>query len=119
MRNPSAKWVLVLLMGVVYTRALCGQGDTFTLSIDASRSIRLIPPLQGLDNGPLCQRGIVDLSRYYKELGVRNIRLHDVPWTYDNAFDINYIFPKWDAAVDDPGNYNFNKPTSISTPSPR
>ncbi|MGA8593765.1 MAG: glycosyl hydrolase [Bryobacteraceae bacterium] len=109
MRNPGAGWVLVLLTGVVSTRALCRQADTFTLNIDASRSIGLIRPLQDLDNGPLCQRGIIDLSRYYKELGVRNIRLHDVPWTYDNAFDINYIFPKWDAAADDPGNYDFRQ----------
>ena len=67
------------------------------ISIDASRSAGTIKRVNDVDNGPLCQRGIVDLSPYYKELGIRNVRLHDVPWTYDNVLDINYVFPNWNA----------------------
>ena len=83
--------------------------NSLALTVDVSHRMGSIRPLQDLDNGPLCQRGIVDLTRYYKELGVRTVRLHDVPWTYDNAFDINYVFPKWDAAVDNPSNYDFKQ----------
>lgn len=80
-----------------------------TLIVDATHHVGSIKPMQDLDNGPLCQRGIVDLSRYYKELGVRYVRLHDVPWTYDNAFDINYVFPNWKADPDKAENYDFTQ----------
>ena len=79
------------------------------VTVDAGHAIGKIKAMQDLDNGPLCQRGIVDLSRYYKELGVRYVRLHDVPWTYDNAFDINYVFPKWEADPEKQENYDFTQ----------
>ncbi len=52
-------------------------------------------------------RGAVDLTERYRELGVRNIRLHDVPWTFDNVQDINFVFPHFDADPDDPASYDF------------
>jgi xylan 1,4-beta-xylosidase len=83
------------------------QIQSFT--VDAARSTGKIKAMQDLDNGPLCQRGIVDLTKYYKELGVHWVRLHDVPWTYDNSFDINYVFPRWDADPEKPQNYDFTQ----------
>jgi xylan 1,4-beta-xylosidase len=79
------------------------------ISIDASRSAGTIKRVNDVDNGPLCQRGIVDLSPYYKELGIRNVRLHDVPWTYDNVLDINYVFPNWNADPSRPESYDFQQ----------
>jgi hypothetical protein len=79
------------------------------LTLDASRVVGRIRPLQDLASGPLCQRGIVDLSPYYKQLGVRNVRLHDIPWAYDNTIDINYVFPRWNADPDVAGNYDFTQ----------
>ena len=79
------------------------------ISIDASRSAGTIKRVNDVDNGPLCQRGIVDLSPYYKELGIRNVRLHDVPWTYDNVLDINYVFPDWNADPSRPESYDFQQ----------
>jgi xylan 1,4-beta-xylosidase len=94
---------------VVMPMCMFAEAGVQSLTVDAARSIGRIKAMQDLDNGPLCQRGIVDLSRYYKELGVRYVRLHDVPWTYDNAFDINYVFPNWKADPDKPENYDFTQ----------
>jgi xylan 1,4-beta-xylosidase len=79
------------------------------ISVDASKRVGSIKRMNDVDNGPLCQRGIVDLSRYYKELGIRNVRLHDVPWTYDNVLDINYVFPDWNADPNRPESYDFQQ----------
>ena len=86
-----------------------GQPPRLDIDVHASQRSGKLRPLQDLDNGPLCQRGIVDLSAYYKQLGVHFVRLHDVPWTYDNALDINYVFPHWDSSADDPNNYDFTQ----------
>ncbi|MGA2113877.1 MAG: hypothetical protein ABSH56_03900 [Bryobacteraceae bacterium] len=101
----------VLLLGASQFAALAADSNSpdTHISVDASRVIGRIKALNDVDNGPLCQRGIVDLSRYYKELGVRNVRLHDVAWTYDNVIDINYVFPKWEADSDRPENYDFTQ----------
>lgn len=82
---------------------------TQVILLDASRGKGKIKRVNDVDNGPLCQRGIVDLSRYYKELGIQNVRLHDVPWTYDNVLDINYVFPNWEADPDRPQSYDFTQ----------
>jgi xylan 1,4-beta-xylosidase len=79
------------------------------LSINASRLNGKIKHLNDVDNGPLCQRGIVDLSRYYKELGIQNVRLHDDAWSYDHVVDINYVFPNWDGDPDLPESYDFTQ----------
>jgi xylan 1,4-beta-xylosidase len=79
------------------------------ISVDASSRVGTIKRMNDVDNGPLCQRGIVDLSRYYKELGIRNVRIHDVPWTYDNVLDINYVFPDWNADPNRPESYDFQQ----------
>jgi xylan 1,4-beta-xylosidase len=79
------------------------------ITVDASQVIGKIKRVNDVDNGPLCERGIVDLSPYYKELGIRNVRLHDVPWTYDNVLDINYVFPDWNADPDRPESYDFTQ----------
>jgi xylan 1,4-beta-xylosidase len=93
--------------------ALCplhaANATTQIISVDASRAMGKIKRVNDVDNGPLCERGIVDLSPYYKELGIRNVRLHDVPWTYDNVLDINYVFPDWSADPDRPESYDFTQ----------
>jgi hypothetical protein len=101
-------WSALLLMGV-YAMQAHGQDRQAALDIkiDVSHSVGEIRALQDVGGGPLCQRGAVDLTPYYKALGLRNIRLHDVPWTYDNVLDTNYVFPHWDASPDDPKSYDF------------
>jgi hypothetical protein len=86
--------------------ALSGAGDP-TLVIDAARVIGTIKPLQDLGLGPLLERGEIDLTPYYQDLRVRTVRLHDVPWVYDNVQDMNYVFPKDTADAGRAENYDF------------
>ena len=104
-RGLSSWLTLLLVVPPVHPESV----PTQLISIDAAAQQGRIKRVNDVDNGPLCQRGIVDLSRYYKELGIRNVRLHDVPWTYDNVLDINYVFPDWNADPDRPENYDFTQ----------
>jgi hypothetical protein len=38
---------------------------------------------------------------------MRYVRLHDVPWTFDNAVTIDYVFPRFEADPEQPGSYDF------------
>jgi xylan 1,4-beta-xylosidase len=102
-------WLGVLPLCLLFAASAQQSAQIESFTVDAARSTGKIKAMQDLDNGPLCQRGIVDLTKYYKELGVHWVRLHDVPWTYDNSFDINYVFPTWDADPDKPQNYDFTQ----------
>jgi len=83
------------------------RAQTAKIEVDFSRIIGGVKPLNGVNDGPIVTRGAFDLTSYYTELGVKHIRLHDVPWTYENAVDINYVFPRFDADVEDPHSYDF------------
>jgi len=75
--------------------------------VDFSVTNGIIRPLHGVNLGPLCYRGIVDLSSYHRELGLPLTRLHDVVWVNCDAVDVSTIFrdPRNDPAV--PDNYDF------------
>jgi hypothetical protein len=62
------------------------------LTVDFSQTNGVIRPLHGVNLGPLCYRGMVDLSAYNRELGVPLTRLHDVVWVNYDAVDISTIF---------------------------
>ena len=100
---------LGILMATCHAEDLQSSPRVETISIDASKVIGTIKRLNDVDNGPLCQHGVVDLSRYYKELGIRNVRLHDVPWSYADVLDMEYFFPDWNANPDSPESYNFKQ----------
>lgn len=104
-------WVIALFAGIVAATipgAVGQDGKGRGISLDASQKVGNIKPFQdGVDDGPLCERGVVDLTKYYRALGIKWVRLHDVPWSYDDAIDINYIFPSWGADPDQPSSYDF------------
>ena len=77
-------WVS-LVIGIVV-------GTAAELTVDFSRTNGLIRPLHGVNLGPLCYRGMVDLSPYHRELGVPLTRLHDVVWVNYDAVDVSTIF---------------------------
>jgi len=77
------------------------------VEVDFSRSVGTIRHLDDLEGGTLMKRGWIDLSPYFRELGVEHVRLHDVPWDFDNVQDINYVFPNSDADADEAKNYDF------------
>lgn len=62
------------------------------LSVDFSKPNGVIRPLHGVNLGPLCYRGMVDLSAYHRELSLPLTRLHDVVWGNCDAVDISTIF---------------------------
>ena len=62
------------------------------LTVDFSKTNGVIRPLHGVNLGPLCYRGMVDLSAYHRELALPLTRLHDVVWVNYDAVDISTIF---------------------------
>jgi hypothetical protein len=77
------------------------------LTVDFSLSRGTIRPLHGVNMGPLCYRGMVDLSAYHRELGVPLTRLHDVVWVNYDAVDISSIFREFRNDPDQPESYSF------------
>jgi xylan 1,4-beta-xylosidase len=77
------------------------------LRVDFAASQGRIRPLHGVNLGPLCYRGTVDLSEYHRALGIPLTRLHDVPWVNSEAVDIHTLFPDFrnDPAL--PASYRF------------
>jgi hypothetical protein len=100
---PTALWVVTYCL-----LALPGLARAQQIEVDFSQVTGSIRPLNGVNDGPLVTRGAFDLSPYYADLGIKHIRLHDVPWTYENAVDINYVFPRFEADADDPQSYDFS-----------
>ena len=77
------------------------------VEVDFSRSMGTIKHLNDVEGGTLSKRGWIDLSPYFKELGVKHVRLHDVPLDFADVQDINYVFPDSDADPDEAKNYVF------------
>lgn len=77
------------------------------LRVDFSRQYGSIRALHGVNGGPLCYRGMVDLRDYHRELRLPLTRLHDVVWVNYDAVDISTIFRDFrdDASVAE--NYDF------------
>jgi hypothetical protein len=68
-----------------------------------------IRPLHGVNNGPICHGGIVDLTPYHQELGVPYTRLHDSHWVLPGVVDIPQIYPCFELDPDRPESYHFAK----------
>ena len=83
------------------------QVKSTDVEVDFSKLAGTIRHLNDVNEGPLCERGWVDLSPSYKELGIKYVRLHDVPWSFDDAANINYLFPHFEADADKPDSYDF------------
>ncbi|MCX6905131.1 MAG: hypothetical protein NTW03_16960 [Verrucomicrobia bacterium] len=86
-----------------FTAGLAGAEVT----VDFSRTNGAIRPLHGVNLGPLCYRGMVDLSAYHRELSPPLTRLHDVVWVNYDAVDISTIFREFRNDPAQPGNYEF------------
>ena len=77
------------------------------LTVDFSRTNGTIRPLHGVNLGPICYRGMVDLSAYHRELGPPLTRLHDVVWVNYDAVDISTIFRDFSNDPGQAGSYEF------------
>ena len=83
------------------------QVNSCDVVVDFSKARGTIKHLNDVNEGPLCERGWVDLSPSYKELGIKYVRLHDVPWSFDDAANINYLFPRFEDDPNKPESYDF------------
>ena len=77
------------------------------LQIDFEKTNGVIRALHGVNSGPLCYRGTVDLSKFHRELGIPLTRLHDVVWLNAEAVDIHTIFPDFRNDPERPDSYAF------------
>jgi len=77
------------------------------ITVDFDKITGKIKPLHGLDNGPVCYGGLVDVTEYYKEINTPYIRLHDTNWPHPREVDIFTIFPDFDKDENDPASYDF------------
>jgi hypothetical protein len=78
-----------------------------TLRVDAGRKIGTVRPIHGINGGPICYGGIVDLSSYHRILGIPLTRIHDANWPARDVVDIHAIFPDFLADPQLPGSYRF------------
>lgn len=78
-----------------------------TIHVDADRRIGVVRPIHGINGGPICYGGIVDLSPYHRALGVPMTRIHDANWPARDVVDIHAVFPDFHADPQSPSSYRF------------
>lgn len=99
----TAVALAVFLAGMLFA-AGTGAGDW---TVDFSRSESSLRPLHGVNGGPLCYRGTIDLRDAHRRLGIPLVRLHDTVWVNAEAVDIHTIFRDARADPADAANYDF------------
>jgi len=77
------------------------------LTVDAGRKTGAIRALHGVNGGPLCLGGTVDLAPYHRALGIPATRVHDANWPRGDVVDVHAIFPVFEADAEEPTNYRF------------
>jgi len=77
--------------------------------IDCAQTAGTFRALHGVNNGPLNDGEVVDVSRYWKEINVPSARLHDSEWPRPDIVDIHAIFPNLDADPQAPKSYTFRQ----------
>jgi hypothetical protein len=100
----ASKQRLLSLLSLVFAVAVSAAAE---LTVDFSQTNGVIRPLHGVNLGPLCYRGMVDLSAYHRELGVPLTRLHDVVWVNYDAVDISTIYRDFRNDPAQPDSYEF------------
>ncbi len=95
---------LVALLG----RAEPGENG-LALSVECSKELGEIRPLNGGNCGPIQGGGLVDLSAYLRELKMPYARLHDCHWPITDVVDIHTIFANFDADASRPESYDFRR----------
>lgn len=107
LRGVATKSGIMPVVGTMLNAGTVSQGADAELTIDFSRTNGIIRPLHGVNLGPLCYRGMVDLSAYHRELNLPLTRLHDVVWVNYDAVDVSTIFRDFRNDPAQAGNYEF------------
>ncbi|WCJ57950.1 hypothetical protein NXS98_09430 [Fontisphaera persica] len=101
-------WQGGLLLAVLVGAGLATPaGGAVGVIVEASRTNGVIRPVHGVNLGPLCYRGMVDLTAHHRELGVPYTRVHDVVWVNAYAVDVSTIFRDFRQNPQDPASYDF------------
>lgn len=79
------------------------------ISIDFSTITGSIKPMHGVNNGPVAYGSLLNVSRFYRELGVPYVRLHDPNWPHPREVDVPQIFPDFSKDPADPASYDFRR----------
>lgn len=82
-------------------------GGPLVISVDAGQKAGTIKALHGVNGGPLCLGGTVDLSQYHRALGIPTTRVHDANWPRGDVVDVHTIFPVFEADAELPASYRF------------
>jgi hypothetical protein len=107
MNASVLSFAVTLMASFLFVAPSSSTAQTRNIEVDFSKVLGAIKPLNGVNGGPLMMRGNLDLSSNFSELGVKHVRLHDIPWMYNNVVDIQYVFSRFDADVNDPQSYDF------------
>jgi hypothetical protein len=96
------------LIFLVPTRANGRAVNIVDVTVDAAKPIGKIKPLHDLHDGPLNFLGFVDVSHFYRELGVHNVRL-SWPIAYGKSVQtLGIVFPNSEADPERPESYEFS-----------
>jgi len=82
---------------------------TVSVDIDISTAVGGFAQLHGVNNGPICFGGLVDLTKWHRKLDLPSTRLHDSGWPGPIVVDIPTIFPDFSADPSDPASYRFER----------
>ena len=98
-----------LIAGIAVAVSLLNLKEVLAveLRIDCAQTAGSIRPLHGVNNGPLNYGETVDLSAFYRELGIPLARLHDSEWPNPSVVDIHAVFPDLSADPQRPESYRF------------
>ncbi|MGA2031871.1 MAG: hypothetical protein ABSG68_06425 [Thermoguttaceae bacterium] len=103
----AAAVLLACGTGCTVWALLCTAAPAAELAVDCSRTDGAIRPLHGVNTGPLHAGDTLDLSAYYRELGIPLTRLHDCHWPGADVVDIHVLFPDFRADPALPASYDF------------
>jgi hypothetical protein len=103
LRRLSA--AIVLLIGSA--TALGAETRTQRVEVNLAERTGSIRYLLGVNNGPISQGFTLDLSEYFRELKIPQVRLHAPNFPGQDCIHIQHIFPDMSADPDNPANYDF------------
>lgn len=100
-----------ILFAVALSAALGSAGELpsapATIRVDFADTVGAVRPLHGVNGGPLCRGGTVDLTEYWREAKIPLARLHDCEWPRPDLVDLRAVFPNPNADPHDPASYDF------------
>lgn len=107
MRANRMSVLSIVLMVLAVPAVLVAEDGPAGIAVDFAKSAGKIRALHGVNNGPVNWSIGADLTNYHRAAGFPSARLHDCHYAGQNVVDIHFIFPIFDADVDDPKYYCF------------